>query len=71
MDSDLDPLIFQCWSEFYLPINNNVYTALQLKTSRIHTRDQNLSPSKVVTLLYVDTCLWRGTSSTYLDFTEM
>ena len=58
MDIDFDPL-FQCWMHVnFNYINKNVYTPI-LNTSRIHPnskkRDRNLSPSKVVTFLYVGT----------------
>ena len=53
MDLDFD-LFFDCWGEF-LKCSAGVYTFLFI--SKIHPnteiRDRNLSPSKVVTFLYV------------------
>ena len=60
MDLDFDPFISVLG--WILLINKNVYTP-QLITSRIHPNNskkiyQSLSPSKVVTFLYIGTCLW-------------
>ena len=43
-----------------LPINKNVHSSwtLQEFTPTVKKRYGNLSPSKVVTFLYVGTCLW-------------
>ena len=55
MDLDFD--LFYCWDEF-LKCSARVYTFI---VSKIHPnteiKDQNPSPSKVVTFLYIGTCL--------------
>ena len=63
MDLDFDIFFYCCWGEF-LKCSAGVYGTF-LFISKIHPnteiRDQNLSPSNVVTFLYIgkySTCLW-------------
>ena len=61
MDLDFD-IFFYCWGEFSKCSVDSVGVYTFLFISKIHPiteiRDRNLSPSIVVTCLYVGTCLW-------------
>ena len=59
MDLNFDPL-FQCWGEFNF-INKNVYTPAEHFKNSSHNSKKEIKiqvQSKVVTFLYVGTCLW-------------
>ena len=59
MDLDFDIFFLYCWGEF-LKCSAGVHTFLFISKIHLNTekRHRNLSPSKVVTFLYVGTCLW-------------